>query len=143
MSDLWSAGLAEDNGDHVESERAVVDVMRCKKIMGGLESLFFFGGGDDGLGGTEGFVCSGFYLNKNDTAIGIDHNKVDFAGFAQEVAGEGFEAFSFQEFFAASFAPSAEACSIGQQLSSYQNQVCISYTWAIGRRCACCVGGRV
>lgn len=95
MSYLWSAGLAEDNGNNVKAKRPVVNVMRCKKITGGPGGLSLFCGGDDGLGGIEGFVCSGFYLNKNDTAIGIDHNKVDFAGFAQEVAGEDFESFSF------------------------------------------------
>ena len=65
----------------------------------------------------EGFVRPGFDLDEDDSPVGIDHNQIDFAGFAGEVASESFEAFSFEELFAAFFAPSAEQFTVSQQLS--------------------------
>ena len=114
VSYLFGAGLAEDYGDNVEAEGSVVDVVGGEKVAGGLGQSCFLWGCDDGLSGCEAFVGPGFYLDKNNRAIGVDHNKVDFTGFAGEVAGEFFEAFSFEEFFAAFFAPSAEEFSVGQ-----------------------------
>ncbi len=114
MSYLGWGGLAKDYGDDVEAKGSVLDVVGGEKVAGGPGQSCFLWGCDDGLGGCEAFIGSGFYLDKNERAIGVDHNKVDFTGFAGEVAGEFFEAFSFEEFFAAFFAPSAEEFSVGQ-----------------------------
>ena len=108
MSYLGWAGLAEDYGDDVEAKGSVVDFVGGEKVAGGPGQSCFLWGCDDGLGGCEGLTGPGFYLDKNNRAIGVDHNKVEFTGFAGEVAGEFFEAFSFEEFFAAFFGPSAE-----------------------------------
>ena len=95
MSYLWPAGLAEDYRDDIEAEGSVVYVVGCEEIAGGPEGFGFFGGGDNRLGRCEAFIGSGFYFDKDNTSIGIDHNQVDFAGFAGEVAGELSESFSF------------------------------------------------
>ncbi|GAG53117.1 unnamed protein product [marine sediment metagenome] len=114
MSYLGWGGLAEDYGNNVEAEGSVLDIVGGEKVAGGPGQSCFLWGCDDGLGGCEAFVGPGFYLDKNHRAVGVDHNKVDFTGFAGEVAGEFFEAFSFEEFFAAFFSPSAEEFSVSQ-----------------------------
>ena len=113
MSDLQRARLAKDDGDDVEAIGAVVDLVCPKKESGGSQGLGFLGEGDNGLGGGEVFAGPGFYLDKNDSAVGIDHNEVELAHFAGEVAGEGLKAFSLEEGFAAFFPPSAEARPVG------------------------------
>jgi len=93
MSYLWVAGLAEDYCNNIEAEGSVLDVVSCQKVAGGSCQFGFFGSGDDGFGGREAFIGSGLYLNKDNRAIGVDHNEVEFTGFAGEVAGELFKAF--------------------------------------------------
>ncbi len=69
--------------------------MGRKKIAGGPEQSGLLGGGDGRLGGLESFGGFGSYLDKDDRAVGVNHNQIDFAGLAGKVAGEGFEAFAF------------------------------------------------
>lgn len=95
MSYLSGAGLAEDDGNDVEAEGSVADVVGRKKITGGPCEFCFFGSSDNGLGGCEGFIGPYLYLDKDERAIGVNHNDIDFACFAGEVSGELFEAFSF------------------------------------------------
>lgn len=68
----------------------------------------FFCGCDGGFGFGEIFVGPCFYLDENDGAIGVNHDKVELAGFAGEVSYEYFQAFVFEEFLAAFFAPLSE-----------------------------------
>jgi len=95
MSYLCGAGLAEHYRNDVKTKGSVLDIVGRKKIAGGPEQSGFFGGRDDGLGRPETFIGPRFYLDKDDRAIDIDHNQIDFAGLAGEVAGEPFEAFAF------------------------------------------------
>ena len=91
----WLAGLAEHYCNDVKTIRSVLDFVSCEKITGGSGQSGLLGGGDGRLGGLESFGGFGSYLDKDDRAIDIDHNQIDFAGFAGEVAGEPFEAFAF------------------------------------------------
>ena len=88
--------------------------MDCEKIASCSVHFVFFSRCDNGFCWCEAFIGSGFYLDKDDSPVGIDHNKVDFAGLAGEVASELFEAFSFQKLFAAFFPPSAEQFPVSQ-----------------------------
>ena len=90
-----AAGSAENNGDDVKSIRAVVDFVGGQEIAGGPEGFGFFCGRDDGLRRLKRVIGSGFHFDEDDGAVAIGHNQVDFAGFAGEVSGECFEAFSF------------------------------------------------
>jgi len=90
MSYLWLAGLGEDYGDYIEAEGSVVDFVCGEKIASGSYKFSFLRGGDDRFGRSERFIGAGLDLNENDCAISVDHNAVDFAGFAGEVACEGF-----------------------------------------------------
>jgi hypothetical protein len=110
---FWSGGLAEDDGDYVEAKRAVVDIVCGQEEAGGSGVFVFLCGVDDGFGGLKTLVGPCFHLDKDNRAVCVDHDKIDFAGFAGEVSGEGFEAFPFEESLAASFAPSAEQLAVG------------------------------
>ncbi|HUW19540.1 MAG TPA: hypothetical protein VMW16_09580 [Sedimentisphaerales bacterium] len=114
MSYLWRAGSAEDDSHDVEAEGPVFYVVGGEEIAGGPERFGFFWGCDDGLDGVEGFTRPGFDLDEDDRAVGVDHDQIDFAGLTGEVAGEEFEAFSFEEGFAAFLAPSAEPFAVGK-----------------------------
>ena len=86
--------------------------MNRKKITGGTEHFFLLGGGDGRLGRAETLVGPGLYLDKNDSPVTVDHDKVDFAGLAGEISRKIFESFSCEEFLATFFAPSTERCFI-------------------------------
>ena len=90
MSYFRAAGLAKHYRNDIETKRAVLYVVRCEKITGGSGQSGLLGGGDGRLGGLESFGGFGSYLDKDDRTIDIDHNQIDFAGLAGEVAGEGF-----------------------------------------------------
>ena len=123
MSYLRAAFLAKNYRNHVEAKGAVLYVVCCKEVAGGPEHSGFLDGGDGELGRTESFIGPGLYLDKGDSPVGIDHDKVNLAGFAGKVASELFEAFAFQQPLAAFFTPSAEQLLIGQQSASVQQQV--------------------
>lgn len=110
----WLAGLAKHYRNDIEAKRAVLYIVGCEKKACGPKQSGFFGGRDDGFSRCEVFIGPRFYLDENDRAVGVNHNQIDFAGFAGEVAGEGFEAFAFKMLLAAFFTPSAEHFRIGQ-----------------------------
>ena len=114
--------FVEDNRNDIEAEGAVFYIICCEEITGGAEQSGFlglcdriFGRGEIGAG-----LCS--HLDEDNCSVGTDHDKVKLASLAGEVAGEGFEAFFFEELFATFFAPSAEVFAVGQQLLSIQKQ---------------------
>jgi len=82
--------------------------MNRKKITGGPEHSCFLGGSNSRFGWAEAFVGPGLNLDKNDSPVAVDHDKVDFAGLARKIARKIFKAFSFEEFLAAFFAPPAK-----------------------------------
>ncbi len=123
MSYLRAAFLAKNYRNHVEAKGAVLYAVSCKEVAGGPEHFGFLDGGDGRLGWTESFIGPGLYLDKGDSPVGIDHDKVNLAGFAGKVAGKPFEAFTFQERLAAFFTPSAEQFPIGQQPAFVQQQI--------------------
>jgi hypothetical protein len=83
-----------------------------EKITSGPKHSFFLGGSDGRFGRAEGFVGPGLDLDKNDSPVTVDHDKVDLAGFAGKIARKIFKTFSFEESLATFFAPSAEQCFI-------------------------------
>ncbi len=97
----------------VKATGSILNVMCCQKIACGCGQFAFLGGRDNRFYRVEGFVGPGFDLDKNKSAVGIDHNQIYFAGPAGIVAGELFHPFAFEEFFAESLAPSPEQFRIG------------------------------
>jgi selenocysteine lyase/cysteine desulfurase len=114
MSYFWLAGLAEHYCNNIKTIRAVLYIVGCKKIACGPEQSGFFDGRDDRLSRLETFIGSRFYLDKDDGAVTINHNQIDFAGLAGKVPRELFQAFASKVPFAAFFTPSAEHFRIGQ-----------------------------
>jgi hypothetical protein len=114
MSYLRAAGSVENYRNYIEAKGAVIYIVGCKKILSSPEQPGFFRMCDGRFGWSKGFIGSGSDLNKNQGAVGINHNQVDFAGLAGEVASEFFEAFPFQKPQAAFFTPPAEQCPVGQ-----------------------------
>ena len=117
MSYLCGTALAEHYRNNIKAIGSIFNIVGGQKIAGCPGQFCLLGTCDRRFGWTKTFICSGSDLDKDDGTIGIDHDKVNFAGFAGEVAGELFEAFSFQEPFAAFFTPSAEQLSICQQFA--------------------------
>ena len=108
VSYLWPAFFAEHDCHHVESKRAILDIVAGKKVACRPQHPVFLGGSDRRFGLAEILVRSGFYLDKDNCPIGIDHNQVDFARLTGEVPHEHFEALASQESLAAFLAPLAE-----------------------------------
>ena len=114
MSYQRPAGSVENYCNNIKAKGAVLYIVGCKKILSSPEQPGFFRMCDGRFGWSKGFIGSGSDLNKDDGAVGINHNQVDFAGLAGEVASEFFEAFSFQKPQAVFFTPPAEQCPVGQ-----------------------------
>jgi hypothetical protein len=145
MPYLLGAFFAQDDCYYVEAAGAFFDIIYGKKMACGPDHSGFFGFGDRRLGGAEILVSPGLYLDKDKRAVFIYHNQVDFAGFAGEITSEGFEAFAFEEFLAAFFAPSAAQLFARRRPASVRQQ--ISYPvyridLVILRLCARCASGR-
>ena len=140
---FWAGGFVEDNRNNIEAIRAVVDIICCEKIAGGSEQPGFLGGCDRVFGGSEIGVGSCSYLDEYNRGVSIDHDEVELAGLAGEIACEDFEAFSFEELFASFFTPSAEVFAVGQEFAFFQQHP-VSREWrpVILRRCGCCVDER-
>ncbi len=111
---LWAAGSVENYCNNIKAKGAIFYIVGCKKILSCPEQPGFLGRCDGRFDWSKGFIGSGSDLNKDHGAVGINHNQVDFAGLAEEVASEFFEAFSFQKPQAAFFTPPAEQCPVGQ-----------------------------
>lgn len=122
MSYSYGVFFAQHYCNHVETKGAVLNIMGCEKIAGGPEHSDFLDRGDGRLGWAKTFVRPGLYLDKDNTTVGIDHNQVDFAGLAGEVASELLEALAFEEPLATFFTPSAEELAIRQQPAFVQQQ---------------------
>ena len=108
MSYLGAAGWRQHYRNNIKAKGAVFYIVGCKKILSGPEQSGFLGRCDGRFGWPKGFIGSGSDLDKDDGAVGINHNQVDFAGLAGEVASEFFEAFSFQKPQAVFFTPFPE-----------------------------------
>ena len=115
---LRSAGLAQNYRNNIEAKGTILDIVTCEEITRGSLQFCFFSRGDGRLDFGEFFIRSRFDLDKDDTAVGIDHNQVYFAGFTGKITSENLEAFAFEKFLAAFLAPSAEQFSVGQKLAS-------------------------
>ena len=122
MSCLRLAFFAQHYCNNVEAKRAVLYILGCKKIAGGPEHSDFLGRRDGRLGWAKTFVRPGLYLDENNSAVGIDHNQVDFAGLAGKVASELLEALAFEKLLAAFFTPSTEEPAVRQQPAFVQQQ---------------------
>jgi hypothetical protein len=131
MSDLRPPLSAENYRNNIETKRSVFYLMSCEKISGGPAHSGFFGSGDDRFGRPEGFVRSGFHLDKDDGPLAIDHNQINFSAPAGKVTGEFLKTFRFEKALAAFLAPSAELFSVSQELTPIQQQT--NHKLIIGR----------
>jgi hypothetical protein len=108
MPDSGGAFFSQDDGDNIETKRAVLDLMRSEKIPGGAEHTDFLGGSNSRLGRAEVFVRPRLDLDKNERPIIVDHHPVDLTCLASEIARERFKAFAFKKSLATFLTPSAE-----------------------------------
>jgi hypothetical protein len=120
---LFFAGLAKHYCDNIKSQWTVLDIACCDKIFSSPIHPGFFAVSDNRFSGCEIFIGAGFDLNKNNGTIAVNHNQIEFAGFAEEISGKGFEALSFEKFFTAFFTPSTEQFSVSQQPVSVQQHI--------------------
>ncbi len=108
MSYLRGDFFAQYDCHYVEAISAVLDVVGGKKVACRPEHSGFFGFGDGRLGRAEILIRPCLYLDKDKRPVAIDHNQIDFAGLAGEVASERFETFAFEKLLTAFFTPAAE-----------------------------------
>jgi hypothetical protein len=89
MVDLRAAIAVEDYCDDIETVRTVFNIVGFQKVLCGVGHFLLFVGCYKCFGGGEVFICATFYFDKNNSAAVINHNEVDFAGFAGEILCEG------------------------------------------------------
>ena len=123
MSYLLRAFFAQHDCYYVEAKGPVLDIIGSKKIAGRPEHSGFLGFGDGRLGRAEILVRPGLYFDKDECPVAVDHNLIDFAGLAGEVASERFETFAFQKLLTAFFTPAAEQLPIRQQSAFVRQQI--------------------
>lgn len=95
MSYLWPAGLTQNYCDNIEAKGTVLYIVTCEEIACCFQQSGFFWRCDRCLGFGEILIRPGFDLDKDDTAVGIDHYQVYLASFAVKIPRESFEAFAF------------------------------------------------
>jgi len=141
MSYLFGAFFAQHDCYNVEATGTVLDVVGGKKVACRSEHSVFFGFGDGRLGRAEILIRPGLHFDKDKRPVAVDHNQIDFAGLAGEIASERFETFAFEKFLGAFFAPSAEQLFVRRRPAFVRQQ--ISYLvfrieLVILRRCGRC-----
>ena len=115
MSDLSRAFFSQYDCDHIESVRAVLDLVRSQKISGRTDYPGPLGAGDGRFRRAEVLGRPGLDLDKDQRAVAIDHDQVDFARFTEEISREGFETLAFEESLGVFLAPPAELCFVRQK----------------------------
>lgn len=115
MPDLGRAFFSQYDRDYVESVRAIFYLMGGQKIPGRTDYSGPLSAGDGRFRRAEVFVRSRLDLNKDQCAVAIDHDQVDFARLAEEIPCEGFETLAFKESLGVFLAPSAELCFVRQK----------------------------
>ena len=120
MSDLGRAFFSQYDCDHIESVRAVLDLVRSQKISGRTDYPGPLGAGDGRFRRAEVLGRPGLDLDKDQRAVAVDHDQVDFARFTEEIASERLETFAFEESLAVFLAPSAEPRLIRRQSAIVQ-----------------------
>ncbi len=120
MSDLGRAFFRQYDRYHVESVRAVLNLVRSQKISGRTDYPGPLGAGDGRLGRAEVLVRSRLDLDKDQRAVAIDHDQIDFARLAEEISRERLETFAFEESLAVLLAPAAQPRFIRQQSAIIQ-----------------------
>ncbi len=115
MFDLWRAFWGQNEGYDIEAVGAGVDVVGGEEVAGGFDQAGSFGVGYGGFGGCEIFAGAGFNLDEYEGSVGVDHNEVNFAGFAGEISCESLQAAADEIFFAAFLAPFAQKGTVEQE----------------------------
>lgn len=108
MSDLGRAFFGQDDGDDVEAEGAILDLMSCLEVAGGAVHSGLLVKRDGRLGRAEIFAGPGLDLDEDERTVGIDHNQIDLARFTKKITRERFEALAFEILLAAFLTPSAK-----------------------------------
>lgn len=115
MPDLGRAFFSQYDCDHIESVRPIFYLVGGQKIPGRTDHPGSLGAGDGRFGRAEIFVRPGLDLDKDQRAVAIDHDQVDFTRFAEEISCEGFETLAFEESLGVFLAPPAELCFVRQK----------------------------
>ena len=90
MSYLYWASITKYYRNYIKAIWPGLYIVCCKKVPSGPLQFMLFGRGNNLFGWRQAFINPGLYLDKNDSAVGRDHNQVDFAGLAGKISGEGF-----------------------------------------------------
>ena len=109
------SGLWQYYSDQVEPAWSVLDVVCGEEESGGAGEPGLLGVCEGRFRGGEIFTGPGFDLDEDDRPVGVDHDQIEFPGFACVVSGERFQAFAFEEFFAAFLSPSPESGFVGEE----------------------------
>jgi hypothetical protein len=123
VADLRGTAVAEDQGDDVEPQRAVLDPVDRDEMAGGPAQPLSFGRGDRRLDGAELLIRPRADLDEDERAVAGHHDQVQLAELAGVVADEGPQALVLEESLAAFFAPAAQLGPIFQQPASYQEHL--------------------
>lgn len=122
MSDFGRTFFSQHDCNHVESVRTIFYLMGGQKIPGRTSHPCLFGPSDGRFGRAEIFACPGFDLNKDQCAVAIDHDQIDFTCLAEKISREGFEALAFEESLGVFLAPAAQPRFVGQQSAFAQKR---------------------
>jgi len=120
VADFSWAALAECYGYNIETVWPILNPVRRKKIPRCLCHLLHLRCRNNLFRWRKLLICSGLDLDKDNRAVAIDHNKVDFTGLAGEITRKRLKPFSFEEFLALPLSPFAEQLDVCKQLISVE-----------------------
>jgi hypothetical protein len=114
MANFRSPGFAKYDGYDIKTQRLIFDAIGFEEYPGGSVHFMAFFSIDGGVCRGYGFIATGLDFDKNNSALAICNDQVDFAIGAAVVAGECFLAFGFEIFLAALLTPPAEFLRVSQ-----------------------------
>jgi hypothetical protein len=123
VADLRGTSMAEDQGDDVETQGAVLDPMGSDEMAGGPADPLPFGRVDRRLGGAELLIRPRADLDEDERAVAGHHDQVQLAKLAGIIADEGPQAPILEESLATSLSPPAESGPVAQQSAPIENHL--------------------
>lgn len=113
----------QDYCDDVESEGAGVYIVGREEVSRRSGQFGLLGRSYRLFRRAEELIGPGSDLDEDESRIDIDHNQIDFAAAAGEIAGQGLEALCSEEFLSTLFAPSTERFFVGKEPAAVKKHI--------------------
>jgi hypothetical protein len=122
VADEGRALRRENDGNHIEPQRAIREVIFSQKALCGPNQFSLFGSVYRRHSRSIVFIASGFDFNEGHCTISVGGNQVDFSAAEGEIPSEGSPAAAPQESFGLLLPPASQFLGVCQETGTAAEQ---------------------